>query len=156
MSHIRIPHRPGKQILDLTGVPPSLRGKVSAVVRNQRDAEQLVRFYGSPDYAPIGPLLIMIEGYEAILIAGEGRLRAIKLRDMAGEIVEKMLEEAIHDGEDGRMSGQEIRDLPGETVHATLRRSLLQKAIRRKDSTLSNPPVVGDMPVPMRKLGRDA
>ncbi|MCH8183925.1 MAG: hypothetical protein IID55_12135 [Proteobacteria bacterium] len=45
--------RPGSAVIDWDTCPARFRGKVSAVVRNRREADELVGFYGHPDHVKI-------------------------------------------------------------------------------------------------------
>lgn len=70
--------------IDWTGVPASYVGKCSAVCRTAQDCEDLVRYFGSPDFCPYLPVLLMVPGAPSpTAIAGLGYATAAELRDDA-------------------------------------------------------------------------
>ena len=72
------------QPIDWTGVPQAYVGKCSAVCRSAQDCEDLVKHFGSPDFAPYLPVLLLIPGAPTVpLIAGQGYATAAELRDDA-------------------------------------------------------------------------
>ena len=89
-----VQQRPGLAPIDWTGVPLRIRlnfdvmlsakaRRVSAVVKSEAEAEDLVRFFGHPDFCPFDPVLLLIDGCSPILIDGMGYAPAAELRDLA-------------------------------------------------------------------------
>ncbi len=70
--------------IDWKGVPASYHGKLSAVCRTLEDCEGLPRWFGSADFAPYLPVMVMVPGANApTLVAGLGYATAAELRDCA-------------------------------------------------------------------------
>ncbi len=70
--------------IDWTGVPASYRGKLSAVCRTLQDCDELPRWFGSSDFMPNLPVMVMVPGADGpTLIAGMGYATAAELRDCA-------------------------------------------------------------------------
>lgn len=68
--------------IDWRGVPPGLKGKVSAVCRSEKDCADLVHWFGDPNFCPFLPILLLIPGAPGQL-AGLGLATAAELRDEA-------------------------------------------------------------------------
>jgi hypothetical protein len=77
--------QPRPRAIDWTGVPPAFHGAVSAVVRDATDAEQLPRWYGTPEWVPLHPVLLLLPtGPTLIGIAQQEQpMTACELRDQA-------------------------------------------------------------------------
>lgn len=69
--------------IDWAGVPPTLKGKASAVCRSLADCEDLVHWYGDADFCPFLPVLLLIPGAQPTAIVGDGYATAAELRDCA-------------------------------------------------------------------------
>jgi len=70
--------------IDWTGVPAQYKGKCSAVCRTAEECDGLVRWFGSPHFAPHLPVMVMVPGAPApTLIPGFGYATAAELRDCA-------------------------------------------------------------------------
>ena len=70
--------------IDWTGVPASYKGKLSAVCRTFQDCDELPRWFGSSDFMPNLPVMVMIPGADGpTLIAGMGYATVAELRDCA-------------------------------------------------------------------------
>lgn len=120
--------RPGMVPIDWSGVPAGFRGKVSAVVRNIRQAEDLVDFYGHPEWVPAAPVLVLIPGQRPTIVNGGGQATALQLRDIATELyVRELARVQKHRGEGrfdfhewDRMSQRERLDTLdiGQLAHA--------------------------------------
>ena len=84
---LRIVAKPGLEMPDFMGVPrrwrPGGNDPASAVVRSLPEAEDLVAFYGRPEFCPFGPVLLIHPTADYILIAGMGEADAAELRDLA-------------------------------------------------------------------------
>ena len=66
------------------GVPSQFVGKCSAVCRTAEECEELVRHFGSPDFAPFQPVMVIAPSAAApTLIQGMGYATAAELRDCA-------------------------------------------------------------------------
>lgn len=94
MVHI-LTRRPSQVPIDWRGVPRGFVGKVSAVVRNSHEAEALARFFGSPEWVPAMPVLLLLPtGPTLIGIQQASRpMTAAMLRDQAIRVMER--EEAL-------------------------------------------------------------
>lgn len=65
-------------------MPEDFQGKLSAVCRTAEDCAELVRWFGSSDFAPNLPVMVMVPGAHApTLIAGMGYASAAELQDCA-------------------------------------------------------------------------
>lgn len=70
--------------IDWAGVPASYRGKLSAVCRTVEECDGLVRWFGSANFCPLLPVMVIVPGSHApTLIAGFGYAPAAELRDCA-------------------------------------------------------------------------
>lgn len=70
--------------IDWAGVPPRYHGQCSAVCRTAEECGELVRWFGSPDFCPHLPVMVMVPGTDApTLIAGMGYATAAELQDCA-------------------------------------------------------------------------
>ena len=65
------------------GVPASYKGKLSAVCRSAQECDELVYWFGSADFCPVLPILVMVPGAQPTLIPGFGYATASELRDCA-------------------------------------------------------------------------
>ena len=69
--------------IDWKGVPASFKGKLSAVCRTAAECDELVNWFGSPDFCPNLPIMVMVPGTQPTLIPGFGYATAAELRDCA-------------------------------------------------------------------------
>lgn len=86
-----ITRRPSAVPVDWRGVPRSFRKRVSAVVRNSYEAEALVRFYGSPNWVPDMPVLLLLPTGDVLLGIDQKThpMTASQLRDQAAGVMER-------------------------------------------------------------------
>jgi len=137
-------------LIDWTGVPAGLRGTATAVVRNPREAEDLVAFYGSPDYQPMGGVVLMVPGQPAVYIshvrfAKPGRqdpvnLTAKQLRDIAAETWWQVLAEVLDDPDEGRFTMHDFRRMSPAMKWQKLTRSRLAHILIDKQNAILHPP----------------
>lgn len=125
-----------KSRIDWSGVPLAFVGKVSAVVRNSRDAEQLEAFYGSPAWVPDKPVLLHIPGNPTLIgLDADGQpahMTARQLRDLAYRVMEGIFREAMAD-----TRGLVMRERGGPVDPVKLQPHLqlgtVRQAIQRKE-----------------------
>jgi hypothetical protein len=117
------------QLIDWRGVPPALRGVATAVVRNPREAESLVAFYGSPNYQPTGGVVLLVPGQAPVYIAHVRKredaadpvgLTAQQLQDIAAEMWWAVIAEVLASDGAGRFTMDEIRATPHQLLHRRL------------------------------------
>ena len=69
-------------MIDWRDVPRKHRGRVSAVCRSIGDCQDLVAWFGSADFCPFQPILLLIPEHPTLLV-GLGYATASELRDDA-------------------------------------------------------------------------
>ncbi len=72
--------------IDWTDVPAAHKGKCSAVCRTAEECGELVRWFGSADFCPTLPVMVMVPGgpdVQPVMIAGMGYASAAELQDCA-------------------------------------------------------------------------
>lgn len=124
------------------GVPDRYKGKCSAVCRTAEDCAELVRHFGSPDFAPYLPVMVLVPGAHApTLIAGFGYATAAELRDCAVVTWEQQTAK-IAAGKPP-IDFDEARERHGlmrrEDVDTATREALLSRIARHKANPISDP-----------------
>ena len=127
--------------IDYAGVPASFKGKLSAVCRTAEDCAGLVRHFGSPDFAPYLPVMVMVPGADApTLITGLGYATAAELQDCAvvtwNQQTEKLAKGRLLDFDALRERHGLMRR---EAVDAAAREALLQRIAQHKANPISDP-----------------
>src|SRR3972149_6557120 len=69
--------------IDWQGGPAGFKGKLSAVCRTAAECYELVHWFGSPDFCPNLPIMVMVPGTQPTLIPGFGYATPAELRDCA-------------------------------------------------------------------------
>lgn len=128
--------------IDWTGVPDSYRGKCSAVCRTMLECEELVRWFGSPDFAPYMPVMVMVPGADApTLIAGMGFATAAELRDCAVAAWSSQTEKIAKTGH--VLDFDSLRERAGlmrrEEVDAATREAMVHRIARHMANPISDP-----------------
>ncbi len=140
--------------IDWEGVPESYVGKCSAVVRSAQECADLVRHFGSADFCPNLPVLVMVPGADApVAIAGMGYASAAELQDCA--IV------TWHDKSAKLANGGKLLDfdalrekrglMPRDKVDAATREAMLDRVAKHKANPISDPQRVPERPNPTNK-----
>ena len=129
--------------IDWTGVPESYVGKCSAVCRTAQECEDLVRWFGSADFCPNLPVLVLLPGVDTpIAIAGMGYSTAAELRDCAVVTWHEKTEKLANGGK--LLDFDALRERRGlmrrEEVDAATRDALLARIAKHKASPVSDPP----------------
>ena len=122
--------RPGTGQIDWTGVPRSFRGRVSAVVRNSHEAENLIRFFGHADWAPDRPVLLLMPDTPTLIGVDQERhpMTASLLRDQAMGLFERELVTLKrHDG-----GGMVMHERGGPLSAAAIRKQVPGALIRQR------------------------
>ena len=127
--------------IDYRGVPAQYKGKCSAVCRTLQECGELVRFFGSPDFAPFLPVLVMVPGTDApTAITGLGYATAAELQDCAvvtwNQQTEKLAKGRLLDFDALRERHGLMRR---EAVDAAAREALLQRIAQHKANPISDP-----------------
>jgi hypothetical protein len=128
--------------IDYTGVPASYVGKCSAVCRTAEECGELVRHFGSPDFAPNLPVMVLVPGGDApTLIAGMGYATAAELQDCAVVTWEEQTAKIAATGNilDFDMLRERRGLLRREEVDAATRQALLDRVARHKANPISDP-----------------
>ena len=128
--------------IDWAGVPASFKGKCSAVCRTAEECGELVRWFGSPDFCPVLPVMVMVPKADApTLIAGMGYATAAELQDCA---VVTWHEQTRKLAETGHvLDFDTLRERHGlmrrEDVDAAVREALVDRVARHKANPISDP-----------------
>lgn len=127
--------------IDWTDVPPGLRGKLSAVCRSLKECEDLVHWFGDPDFCPLDPIYLMIPGGPGQL-AGLGLATVAELRDNA--VARWAIQEERIARIGAPMDFDEMREKAGamrrEDVDAAFRQALMDRIAAHKASPVTDPP----------------
>ena len=128
--------------INYKGVPGDFLGKLSAVCRTAEDCAELVRWFGSPDFAPNMPVMVMVPGAHApTLIAGMGYATAAELQDCAVVTWEQQTTKLA----EGKplLDYDEARErrglLPREEVDAATRDALLRRVKEHMANPITDP-----------------
>lgn len=140
--------------IDWGGVPEAFVGKCSAVCRTALECEDLVRHFGSPDFCPFQPVLILLPGADApIAIAGMGYATAAELRDCAVVTWHEKTEKLADGGK--LLDFDALREKHGllrrEEVDAATREALLERIAKHKANPISDPQRVPERLNPTNK-----
>jgi len=127
--------------IDYTSVPASFKGKVSAVCRTAAECEGLVQWFGSPDFCPNLPVMVMVPGAQPTLIAGLGCAPAAELRDNAVNVWYEQTEKLAKTGR--LVDFDELRERHGlmrrADVDAAIREALHRRIARHKANPVTDP-----------------
>ena len=127
--------------IDWRGVPASFKGKLSAVCRTAAECGELVRWFGSADFCPNLPVMVMIPGAQPTLIAGLGYATAAELQDCAVVTWHEQTEKLAKTG--ALVDFDALRERHGlmrrEDVDAATREALLRRIAQHKASPVSDP-----------------
>ena len=149
--------------IDWTGVPLSYKGKCSAVCRTAEECGELVRWFGSPDFCPFEPIMVMVPGADApTLIAGMGYATAAELQDCAVVTWHEQTDKLARTGR--LFDFDALREKHGlmrrEEVDAATRTALLERVARHQRSPISDPSRQPVYPNPTAKkhftIGKEA
>lgn len=125
------------------GVPPKFRGQCSAVCRTAQECGELVRHFGSPDFCPMLPVMVLVPGGDApLLIAGMGIASAAELQDCAVVAWHQNTEKIAKQGH--LLDFDSLREKHGlmrrEEVDAAVRQAMRDRVARHKANPISDPP----------------
>ena len=128
--------------IDWTGVPESFKGKCSAVCRTAKECSDLVRWFGSPDFCPVLPVMVMVPKVDApTLIAGMGYATAAELQDCAVVAWHEQTEKLATTGT--LLDFDALREKHGlmrrEKVDEATRNALLDRIARHKSNPITDP-----------------
>lgn len=129
--------------IDWEGVPEQYKGQCSAVCRTAEECDELVRWFGSPDFCPLLPVMVLVPGAHApTLIAGFGYATAAELRDCAVVTWHTQTQKLATTGQ--ILDFDTLRERRGlmrrEEVDSATREALLQRVARHKANPISDPP----------------
>ncbi len=128
--------------IDFRGVPQKFVGKLSAVCRTAAECEELVRWFGSPDFCPNLPIMVMVPGAQPTLIPGFGYATAAELKDCAVYTWHHQVEKLAKTGT--LLDFDELRERHGlmrrEDVDAATREALLRRVAQHKANPVTDPP----------------
>src|SRR3990167_2751794 len=127
--------------IDWRSVPSQYVGKCSAVCRTAAECDGLAQWFGSPDFAPYLPVMVLVPGADApTLIAGMGYATAAELRDCAVvtwyQQIEKLAKGDVLDFDALRERRGLMRR---EDVDAAAREALLRRIAQHKANPVSDP-----------------
>jgi len=126
--------------IDWRGVPEKFVGKLSAVCRTAAECEELVSWFGEPNFCPNLPVMVFVPGAQPTLIAGFGYATAAELKDCAVYTwyhqIEKLKTGTLLDFD-------ELRERHGlmrrEEVDAATREAMLRRIAQHKANPVSDP-----------------
>src|SRR3990170_1285425 len=127
--------------IDYTGVPVRFQKRLSAVCRTAEECAGLVRHFGSPDFAPYLPVMVIVPGTDApTLIQGLGYATAAELQDCAvvtwHQQTEKLVKGKLLDFDGLRERHGLMRR---EEVDTATREALLKRVEQHKANPISDP-----------------
>ncbi len=128
--------------IDWAGVPLSYVGKCSCVCRTEQECREVVRWFGSAEFCPLLPIMVMVPGADApTLIPGMGYATAAELQDCAVVAWNKQTER-LKDG--GKLFDFDaLREKRGlmrrEDVDAATRQAFHERIARHKANLVSDP-----------------
>lgn len=127
--------------IDWRGVPANFRGKLSAVCRTAAECDELVHWFGSPDFCPNLPIMVMVPGAQPTLIAGLGYATAAELRDCAVVTWHEQTEKLGKMG--SLLDFDALRERHGlmrrEDVDPATREALLRRVAQHKANPITDP-----------------
>ena len=128
--------------IDWAGVPASYIGKCSAVCRTAEECSELVRWFGSPDFCPNLPVMVMVPGADApTLIAGMGYATVAELQDCAVVTWHEQTRKLAATGT--LVDFDVLRERRGlmrrEEVDQATREALLRRVAQHKANPVSDP-----------------
>ena len=127
--------------IDWRGVPRPLIGKMSAVCHTFAECDDLVAWFGSSDFCPFQPVLLLIPGMQPVAIVGDGYATAAELRDCAVYAWEdhtaKIAKQGkLHDFDTLREKNGLTRR---EDVDAAVRQAIVDRINAHKASPVTDP-----------------
>jgi len=127
--------------IDWKGVPASFKGKLSAVCRTAAECDELVNWFGSPDFCPNLPIMVMVPGTQPTLIPGFGYATAAELRDCAVVTWHTQTEKLARTGR--ILDFDALRERRGlmrrEDVDSAVREAMLRRIAQHKAHPLTDP-----------------
>ena len=128
--------------IDWQGVPAGFKGKLSAVCRTAAECDELVHWFGSPDFCPNLPIMVMVPGAQPTLIPGFGYATAAELRDCAVVTWHMQTEKLAATGK--ILDFDALRDRRGlmrrEKVDTEVREAMLRRVAKHKANPITDPP----------------
>ncbi len=127
--------------IDYKGVPAKFKGKLSAVCRTAAECDELVHWFGSPNFCPNLPIMVMVPGTQPTLIPGFGYATASELRDCA---VVTWYEQTERLAKTGRVFDFDaLRERRGlmrrEEVDPAVREAMLRRVEQHKANPVTDP-----------------
>ena len=127
--------------IDYRGVPAGFKGKLSAVCRSAAECDELVQWFGSPDFCPNLPIMVMVPGTQPTLIPGFGYATAAELRDCAVVTWHTQAEKLTKAG--SVLDFDALRERRGlmrrEKVDAEVREAMLRRIAQHKAHPVTDP-----------------
>lgn len=128
--------------INWTGVPAQFHGRVSAVCRSLQECEDLVYWFGDPDFCPFLPVLLLVPGAQTMpAINGLGIAPAAELRDCATAYWQQTEEDVRL--KRSFVNFDEARErrglLPRDKVDAAVREAMQDRIRRHKASPVTDP-----------------
>ncbi|KKM16941.1 hypothetical protein LCGC14_1680790 [marine sediment metagenome] len=140
--------------IDYAGVPDQFHGKLAAVCRTSEECGDLVRWFGSADFCPQLPIMVIVPGADSpTLIPGMGYATAAELQDCA---IVTWYDQTEKIGKTGHvLDFDALRERRGlmrrEEVDAAVREAMLDRIARHKANPVSDPPRQPQFPNPTNK-----
>ncbi len=126
--------------IDWRGVPLKWHRKVSAVCRSLSDCEDLVKWYGDPDFCPFLSVLLLIPDHPTIL-AGLGYATAAELKDDAVNIWGKYTARLAKTG--SILDFDDLREragqMPREKVKAAMSEAFWERIRHHRENPVTDP-----------------
>src|SRR3990167_9523842 len=129
--------------IDWRSVPSQYVGKCSAVCRTAAECDGLAQWFGSSDFAPYLPVMVMVPGADApTAIAGLGYATAAELQDCAVVAWQQQTEKLAKTGK--LLDYDALRERLGlmrrEAVDTAVREALDRRVAQHKANPISDPP----------------
>jgi len=127
--------------IDWAGVPAAFKGKLSAVCRTAAECDELVSWFGSADFCPNLPVMVMVPGTQPTLIPGFGYATAAELRDCAVVAWHTQTEKLAKTGR--VLDFDALRERRGlmrrEDVDPAVREAMLRRIAQHKAHPVTDP-----------------
>lgn len=128
--------------IDWKGVPNGFKGKLSAVCRTMEECDGLVRWFGSANFCPILPVMVIVPGAPApTFIAGFGYAPAAELRDCAVVAWNNQIEQIAKTGSIFDFDARRERAglMRRENVDPAVREAMAERIAKHKANPVTDP-----------------
>ena len=121
--------RPGTQPIDWRGVPRQFHNRVSAVVHDSREAEDLGKFFGTLDFIPSVPIMLLLPMKPTVLGGAADPMDVRQLRDAAMAAFERELATLKKSGGGGLVMRERGGPLSAEAVQKQIPGAIIRQHV---------------------------